>query len=132
MNSIIQKTLKGIGLGAAVTALVFAGVQSNYLASSSHREAPMIANDPQADNTDVYAFRCPDDTNNVCIIADYIPGELPDGGPNYYNFGQNIRYEIHIKNQTGTTGDDITYRFVFTQTNQDPTTFFNIRLGHHQ
>jgi hypothetical protein len=129
MNSIIQKTLKGIGLGAAVTALVFAGVQSNYLASSSHREAPMIANDPQADNTDVYAFRCPDDTNNICIIADYIPGELPDGGPNYYNFGQNIRYEIHIKNQTGSPGDDITYRFLFTQTNQDPTTFFNIRLG---
>ena len=129
MNSIIKKTFKAIGLAAAVTALVFTGVQSNYLASSSHREAPMIANDPQADNTDVYAFRCPDDTNSICLIANYIPGEEPDGGPNYYNFGENIRYEIHIKNQTATPGDDITYRFIFTQTNEDPTTFFNIRLG---
>ena len=97
--------------------------------ASSHREAPLISNDPLADNTDVYAFRSPNDTNTVTIIANYIPFELPEGGPNYYNFGQNIRYEIHIKNKTSTTGDDITYRFTFTRTNQAPTTFFNIRLG---
>ena len=97
--------------------------------ASSHREAPLISNDPLADNTDVYAFRSPDEPGSVTIIANYIPFELPEGGPNYYNFGQNIRYEIHIKNKTTTSGDDITYRFTFTQSNQDPTTFFNIRLG---
>ncbi len=97
--------------------------------ASSHREAPLISNDPLADNTDVYAFRSPDDPNFITIIADYIPFELPEGGPNYYNFGENIRYEIHIKNQTTTMADDITYRFTFTKTNQDPTTFFNIRLN---
>jgi hypothetical protein len=97
--------------------------------ASSHREAPLIARDPQADNTDVYAFRSPDDTNTVTIIANYIPFQLPEGGPNYYTFGTNVRYEIHIKNDASTTGDDITYRFTFSQTNQDPTTFFNIRLG---
>ena len=97
--------------------------------ASSHREAPLIANDPLADNTDVYAFRSPNDTNTVTIIANYIPFQLPEGGPNYYNFGQNIRYEIHIKNKTSTTGDDITYRFTFQKVNQDSTTFFNIRLG---
>ena len=97
--------------------------------ASSHREAPLISNDPLADNTDVYAFRSPDDPNTVTIIANYIPFELPEGGPNYYTFGQDIRYEIHIKNNTTTTGDDITYRFTFTQVNQDTTTFFNIRLG---
>ncbi len=106
------------------------GIAFSYTASaSSHREAPLISNDPLADNTDVYAFRSPCDTNKVVLIADYIPFELPNGGPNYYNFGENIRYEIHVDNDTATTGDDIIYRFLFTQTNQDPTTFFNIRLG---
>ena len=100
-----------------------------YLEASSHREAPMIANDPLADNTDLYAFRSPDDTNTVTIIANYIPFELPSGGPNYATFGENIRYEVHIKNDAGTTGDDLTYRFTFTQTNEDASTFFNIRLG---
>lgn len=97
--------------------------------ASSHREAPLISNDPQADNTDLYAFRSPDDPNTITIIANYIPFQLPEGGPNYYTFGTNVRYEIHIKNKTTTTGDDITYRFTFQQTNQDNTTFFNIRLG---
>jgi hypothetical protein len=97
--------------------------------ASSHREAPLISSDPLCDNTDLYAFRSPDDPNTVTIIANYIPFESPEGGPNYYTFGTNIRYEIHIKNKTTTTTDDITYRFTFSQINQDPTTFFNIRLG---
>ena len=97
--------------------------------ASSHREAPLISNDPLADNTDLYAFRSPRDTNKIIIIANYIPFEHPAGGPNWYTFGSNIRYEIHIDNNTATTGDDIIYRFMFTQVNQDPTTFFNIRLG---
>ena len=53
----------------------------------------------------------------------------PHGGPNYYSFGENIRYEIHIDNDVSTNGDDIIYRFTFSKTNEDPTTFFNIRLG---
>lgn len=97
--------------------------------ASSHREAPLISNDPLADNTDVYAFRSPDDPNKVTIIANYVPGQLPQGGPNYYSFGENIRYEIHIDNNINTLGDDIVYRFTFKKTNEDPTTFFNIRLG---
>lgn len=97
--------------------------------ASSHREAPLISTDPLADNTDVYAFRSPDDPTTVTIIANYIPFELPEGGPNYYTFGSNIRYEIHIKNRTSTTGDDITYRFTFSQVFQDSSTFFRIRLG---
>src|SRR6478752_1976336 len=95
----------------------------------SHREAPLIANDPLADNTDLYAFRSPDNPNKVTIIACYIPGQLPQGGPNYYQFGENIRYEIHIDNDVNTKGDDIVYRFTFDKVNEDPTTFFNIRLG---
>jgi hypothetical protein len=81
--------------------------------ASSHREAPLIALDPLADNTDLYAFRSPDDTTMVTIIANFIPGQLPEGGPNYYNFSPDVRYEIHIKNNAATTEDDITYRFTF-------------------
>jgi hypothetical protein len=99
------------------------------LMSSSHREAPLISNDPLADNTDLYVFRSPDNSNKINIIADYIPFELPQGGPNYYNFGTDVRYEVHIDNNVATPGDDITYRFTFQSVNEDPTTFFNIRLG---
>src|SRR6476619_4091360 len=81
---------------------------SLLLMSSSHREAPLIANDPLADNTDLYVFRSPDQPNRINIIANYIPFELPQGGPNYYNFATNVRYEIHIDNNTATPGDDIT------------------------
>jgi Domain of unknown function (DUF4331) len=102
---------------------------SVLLMSSSHREAPLIANDPLADNTDLYAFRSPDFPDKITIIANYIPAELPFGGPNYYTFGDDIRYEIHVKNNIKTATDDIIYRFTFKQENEDPTTFFNIRLG---
>jgi len=97
--------------------------------ASSHREAPLIANDPLADNTDLYAFRSPDNPNTITIIANYIPGEVPHGGPNYYTFGENIRYEIHIDNDAAVPGDEIVYRFTFDRVNEDGSTFFNIRLG---
>lgn len=96
--------------------------------ASSHREAPLIANDPLADNTDVYAFRSPCDTNQVVLVANYIPFEHPAGGPNYYNFGTDVRYEIHVDNDASKRGDEIIYRFTFKSVNEDSTTFFNIRL----
>ena len=112
-----------------LTLLLGFALTSNAIFASSHREAPMIANDPLADNTDLYAFRSPDDPNKITIIASYIPVQLPFGGPNYASFGENIRYEVHIDNDVTSAGDDVTYRFTFMKTNQDPSTFFNIRLG---
>ncbi len=97
--------------------------------ASSHREAPLISSDPLADNTDLYAFRSPDNPDMITIIANYIPAELPFGGPNYYSFGENVRYEIHVDNDAAVPGDEIIYRLTFNKTNQDPTTFFTIRLG---
>jgi len=121
----MKKHLNKRGLLPVLGMVMLCGI----LMSSSHREAPLIADDPLADNTDVYAFRSPDQPDKICIIANYIPGQLPFGGPNYYHFGENIRYEIHVDNNVNTPGDDIVYRFTFQRTNEDPTTFFNIRLG---
>jgi hypothetical protein len=124
-----SKTLLKVSVVAVAAAMLgFWDSREEKVEASSHREAPLIANDPLADNTDLYAFRSPDDTNTVTIIANYVPCQLPQGGPNYASFGENIRYEIHIEND-GAAGDDITYRFTFSKVNQDPTTFFNIRLG---
>ena len=125
IDTMKQKTITAKSIKSAVCLLSF----SLLLMSSSHREAPLIADDPLADNTDLYAFRSPDDPDKITIIANYIPLQLPQGGPNYNQFGENIRYEIHIDNNIDTKGDDIIYRFTFDKTNEDPTTFFNIRLG---
>ncbi len=129
MTTSTKKKLRVSMVVVAVAALSVIGIKTLLVNASSHREAPLISNDPQADNTDLYAFRTPDDTNTVTIIAGYSPGELPQAGPNYYSFGEGIRYEIHVKNNAATSGDDICYRFTFTNTNEDPSTFFNIRLG---
>ncbi len=118
MKSILKNILLLAGLFCAGSAM-----------ASSHREAPLIADDPLADNVDVYAFRSPDRPNTVTILATYVPLQLPQGGPNYYSFGENIRYEIHIDNDASKPGDEIIYRFEFKIVNEDPSTFFNIRLG---
>ena len=93
-------------------ALVIAATSISGVLASSHREAPLIATDPSADNTDLYAFVSPDDPSKVTIIANYIPLEEPAGGPNFNDFDPAVRYEIHIDNN-GDAIDDITYRFRF-------------------
>ena len=80
--------------------------------ASSHREAPLISRDPTADNTDLYAFRSPDGSNTVTIIANYIPLEEPAGGPNFNAFDDNVLYEIKVDNN-GDAVADVTYQFRF-------------------
>jgi hypothetical protein len=79
---------------------------------SSHREAPEISKDPAADNTDVYAFVCPDQPGFVTLIANFIPLQQPDGGPNFYEFSDDVRYQIHVSNK-GKAESDIVYQFYF-------------------
>ena len=79
---------------------------------SSHREAPEISKDPVADGTDVYAFVSPDRPDSVTLIANFIPLQKPDGGPNFYEFGDDVLYEIHVANR-GTATPDVTYQFRF-------------------
>ncbi len=89
---------------------------------SSHREAPGISMDPAADNTDVYAFVSPDSPNTVTLIANYLPFEYPSGGPNFFEFGEDVAYAIHI-DSNGDGKADITYQFRFTTTVANPDTF---------
>jgi Domain of unknown function (DUF4331) len=89
---------------------------------SSHREAPEISKDPVADNTDVYAFVSPDDPDTVTLIANFIPLQLPYGGPNFSEFGDDVLYEIHVCN-SGRPRPDVTYQFRFTTVIRNPATF---------
>ena len=89
---------------------------------SSHREAPGISKDPVADNTDLYAFVSPDKSGTVTLIANYIPLEGPDGGPNFYEFGDDVLYEINVDND-GDGDKDVSFRFEFTTEVLNPETF---------
>jgi hypothetical protein len=90
---------------------------------SSHREAPEISKDPVADSTDLYAFVSPDDPSTVTLIANYVPLQPPDGGPNFFEFGDaDVLYEIHIDNN-GDGKADVTYQFSFTSEITNPNTF---------
>jgi Domain of unknown function (DUF4331) len=89
---------------------------------SSHREAPEISMDPVADNTDIYAFRSPDRPNTVTFISNFIPLEAPNGGPNFYEFGEDVLYKILIDND-GDARPDIEFEFRFTTKVRNPDTF---------
>src|SRR5258708_39594506 len=89
---------------------------------SSHREAPEISKDPVADSTDVYAFVSPDAPDTVTLIANYLPLQGPAGGPNFYEFGDDVLYEIHVDND-GDARADVTYPFRFTTTVANSGTF---------
>src|SRR5260370_28316444 len=88
---------------------------------SSHREAPAIAKDPIADSTDLYSFVSPDAPGTVTLIANYLPLEGPDGGPNFFEFGDDVLYAIYIDNN-GDTLPDVTYQFRFQTQIKNPNT----------
>ena len=89
---------------------------------SSHREAPSISQDPAADNADTYAFVSPDDPTTVTIITNYVPLQAPPGGPNFFEFGDDVLYSIYIDND-GDALPEITYQFKFHTTYQNKNTF---------
>jgi hypothetical protein len=89
---------------------------------SSHREAPEISQDPVADNTDCYAFVSPDKPDTVTIITNYVPLEDPPGGPNFFEFGEDVRYSIYVDND-GEGKPEIEYQFRFKTRLRNPDTF---------
>jgi hypothetical protein len=112
-------------VGAVALATAAAGIATlapQVGTASSHREAPLIAGEPRLDNTDLYAFVSPDHPDSVTMIANYIPFQEPNGGPNFYNFAQNTAYDINIDSD-GDALPDIIYRWSFTDNFRDKNTF---------
>jgi hypothetical protein len=83
--------------GAVIVAVGIAGLGApNAAVASSHREAPMIAGEPQYDNTDLYAFLTPQANDSVTLVASWIPFEEPAGGPNFYPWATDAKYDFNV------------------------------------
>src|SRR5688572_6568697 len=108
--------------GVLAGVLIVAALGFSPLTASSHREAPLISQDPLADNTDVYAFVSPERPDKVVLISNFIPLQFPSSGPNFWRFDDNVLYEIMIDN-TGDAVEDITYQFTFNTWTRNPGTF---------
>ncbi|MFE3827369.1 DUF4331 domain-containing protein [Streptomyces sp. NPDC059092] len=105
-----------------VTATGVAALVPQTAHASSHREAPLISGQPQFDNTDLYAFVSPDHPDTTTLVANVLPFQEPAGGPNFFTFATDARYEIHIDNN-GDAQDDLLYRFTFKDHRKNENTF---------
>ena len=113
----LARGLPVVGLSGALLAGLLAPS-----GASSHREAPLISQDPVADLTDVYAFRSPDAPNTMTFIVNVNPFENPAGGPNFDRFGDDVRYRLNIDND-GDASADIRYDFRFRERIRNPNTY---------
>jgi hypothetical protein len=114
----LKRTLRFVPvLGAAI--MLATVLPTN---ASSHREAPLISEDPVADNTDTYAFVSPDAPDKVTLIANWVPLQQPAAGPNFHKFGDDVLYQVHVDNN-GDAEPDITYEWRFTTQVQNSDTF---------
>ncbi len=116
-----QGLVKAAAFLTISTLLAFFAV-APFTDASSHREAPMISQDPSADNTDVYAFVSPDRPDSVTLIGLWWPFEEPGGGPNFYRFDDNAQYLMHVDNN-GDAEDEVTFLFQFRTDVRNPDTF---------
>jgi hypothetical protein len=95
------------GLAATMALVAVMGTVASS-GASSHREALQISQDPVADNTDTYAFVSPDKPDTVTLVGNWIPLEEPAGGPNFHNFGDDVKYTLNVDND-GDAVDDIVW-----------------------
>jgi hypothetical protein len=118
----VSYRLRAAALLLAAAAITIAGPSG---LASSHREAPLISQDPLADNTDVYAFVSPASPDKVTLIANFIPLELPASGPNFWKFDDNVLYEIMVDNDADAV-EDVTFQFRFrTEVRSQDTFLYN-------
>src|ERR1700756_828860 len=112
MNRLKKKPLSQMVAMLATVVMTLTTTAPTALAAS-HREAPLIALDPAADNTDTYAFRSWQDPSKVVFIMNVIPGQDPSDGPNYFNFNDEVLYTINVDNDQDGKAEDIVYEFRF-------------------
>src|SRR3712207_1499066 len=106
----------------AAVAVAASAVALPMTFGSSHREAPNIATDPTADNTDLYAFTAADAPGSLTVVSNWIPLEDPAGGPNFYFFDPKAHYYVNIDN-TGDGRADVRYRWEFESVYENPNSF---------
>ena len=117
-----RRAIASIGAFVASAMLVAVPLVSPDAGASSHREAPLISQDPAADITDMYVFRSPDAPTTVTAIMNVWPFQLPEGGPNWYLFDENVRYSMHITND-GDAEEELRLDFRFRTETRNPNTF---------
>ncbi len=131
----LGKRFRQAAVAAAATVALASGLLAGLAPAtshaSSHREAPLVAADPQVDGTDLYAFVSPDKPGTVSIISNWIPFENPAGGPNFYSFAPGVNYDINIDNN-GDAKPEIIYRWIFTNHYRNTDTFlYNTGVVNH-
>ena len=114
----MKKNPMGRAMAALVSAFLVFGNGAPLAGAASHREAPLIALDPAADNTDTYFFRSWQDPNKVVFIANVIPGQDPADGPNYFSFDDEVLYAVNIDNNQDGKAEDIVYELRFKTENR--------------
>lgn len=124
----LERALAASGTLALVSAMALTGLAPGTSSASSHREAPLTSGDPKADNTDVYAFTSPDKPDTVTLVANWIPFQEPNGGPNFYPFANDARYNIKIDGN-GDGKPDTTYTWAFTDHIRDDANQFLYNTG---
>lgn len=117
-----------LAVGALLAAGAVAWSGGGPAGASSHREAPLIQGAPMLDNTDVYAFVSPDKPDTVTLIANWVPFEEPNGGPNFYPWATDARYDLNI-DANGDGKPDVTYRYTFRNDDKRGTTTFLYNNG---
>ena len=122
MNKSFSKTISLSLSSALLVGSVLIATNGTPVGASSHREAPLISTDPQADGTDTYAFVSPDRQDSVTLVGSFIPLEAPEGGPNYYKFGDEVAYDLNV-DPVGDSIAHIKYRFEFKSQLQNANTF---------
>jgi hypothetical protein len=118
----MRKPLKSRGWLLLAAIVAASAIAVPLAISSSHREAPNIMLDPSADNTDVYAFTAPDAEGALTIASNWIPGQVPANGPNFFRFDDRARYYNNVDNN-GDGVADIRYRFTFDTDVRNPNSF---------
>jgi uncharacterized protein DUF4331 len=107
--------LMALAAAVVLAALLSRASSPQTAAAASHREAPLISLDPEADITDFFMFRSyePGQSDKVDLIMDVIPGEEPSSGPNYFNFDPSVLYTFNVDNDNDGRADDIRFELSF-------------------
>jgi hypothetical protein len=121
-----------LAAAALAVAMLTRASSPSSASAASHREAPLISLDPEADITDFFMFRSyePGQSDKVDLIMDVIPGEEPSSGPNYFNFDPSVLYTFHVDNDNDGKADDVKFEFSFNTELRGDTTALGLPLAY--